>query len=135
MSAQKRHSNAPCGAPFHLSFLMILRCHLKSYPCPKNMNFLWNQGFLLGITMLLQILTGIFLGLYYTPDINSAYSSVMHILREVYFCWSFRSTHSSGASFLYLSIFIHLGRALSFGSVFYLESTDKEKKTTNKTLG
>ena len=54
--------------------------HLQSYPCPLNMNFLWNLGFLVALTMILQILTGILLGLHYTPHINSAYSSLMHIL-------------------------------------------------------
>ena len=73
--------------------------------------------------MLLQILTGILLGLHYTPDINSAYYSLMHILREVYFGWSFRYLHSSGASFLFLLIFLHLGRALIYGSNFYIPNT------------
>merc|ERR1712188_210839 len=58
------------------------------------------------------------LGLHYTPHINSAYSSLMHILREVYFGWSFRSLHSSGASFLFFVLFFHLGRALIYGSYF-----------------
>jgi len=84
---------------------------------------LWNQGFLLGLFMVIQILTGILLGLHYTPSINSAYYSVMHILREVYFGWSFRYMHSSGASFLFLLIFLHLGRALYYGSYFYLPNT------------
>jgi ubiquinol-cytochrome c reductase cytochrome b subunit len=106
-----------------VSTLTFASNHLKSYPCPKNINFLWNQGFLVALTMLLQILTGILLGLHYTPDINSAYYSLMHILREVYFGWSFRYLHSSGASFLFLLIFLHLGRALIYGSNFYMPNT------------
>merc|ERR1711972_934214 len=63
--------------------------------------------------------TGILLGLHYTPDISYAYVSVMHILREVSFGWSFRYTHSSGAFFL----FIHVARAISYGSNFYNPNT------------
>ena len=90
--------------------------HLESYPTPRNINFFWNLGFLVALTMILQILTGILLGLHYTPHINSAYTTIMHILREVYFGWSFRSLHSSGASFLFFLLFFHLGRALYYGS-------------------
>merc|ERR1712188_23925 len=97
--------------------------HLQSYPCPLNINFLWNLGFLVALTMILQILTGILLGLHYTPHINSAYTTIMHILREVYFGWCFRSLHSSGASFLFLLIFLHLGRALIYGSYFYIPNS------------
>ena len=64
--------------------LCIAKSHLKSYPCPKNFNYLWNQGFLIILAMLLQILTGILLGLHYTSEMNYAYYSVMHIIREVY---------------------------------------------------
>jgi len=73
--------------------------------------------------MLMQVVTGVLLGLHYTPDISYAYVSVMHILREVSFGWSFRYTHSSGASFLFINIFIHLGRALYYGSYFYNQNT------------
>lgn len=64
---------------------MLLKSHLKSYPGPKNINFLWNLGALISITMFLQILTGIVVAIYYTSDIITVYSSVMHLIREVYF--------------------------------------------------
>ena len=73
--------------------------------------------------MVLQILTGILLSLHYIPDINYAYFTVLHILREVYFGWSFRSVHSCGASFLFLLIYYHLARALYYGSSFYIPKT------------
>ena len=92
--------------------------HLESYPCPRNLNFLWNLGFLVAVTMIVQILTGLLLGLHYTPQIKEAYTTIMHILREVYFGWSFRSLHSSGASFLFFLLALHLGRALIYGSYF-----------------
>merc|ERR1711998_824801 len=92
----------------------------ESYPCPRNLNFLWNLGFLVAVTMIVQILTCLLLGLHYTPQIKEAYTTIMHILREVYFGWSFRSLHSSGASFLFFLLALHLGRALIYGSYFYI---------------
>ena len=57
-----------------------MKSHLQSYPCPLIINYFWNLGFLLGITILLQIISGIFLGLHYTSDINSAYFSIFFII-------------------------------------------------------
>merc|ERR1712070_1361024 len=67
--------------------------------------------------------TGIFLSLYYTSDINSAYFSVFILIREVYYGWCLRYFHSSGASFVFLFLILHLGRALSYGSYFFLSNT------------
>ena len=75
-----------------LYFVLLMKSHLQSYPCPLQINSFWNLGFLLGITIILQIITGIFLGLHYTSDLNSAYSSLFFFIREIYygsnyFCW------------------------------------------------
>eukprot|EP00415_Alexandrium_ostenfeldii_P001300 UN1300 len=83
----------------------------------------WNLGFLLGITIILQIITGIFLGLHYTSDLNSAYSSLFFFIREIYYGWCLRLLHSSGASFVFLFLFLHLGRAISYASYFYNPNT------------
>ena len=72
-----------------------MKSHLQSYPCPLQINSFWNLGFLLGITIILQIITGIFLGLHYTSDLNSAYFSVFFIIREIYYGWCLRYLHSS----------------------------------------
>ena len=104
-------------------YILLIKSHLQSYPCPLNINYFWNQGFLLGITIILQILTGILLGLHYTSEINSAYYSVIHIIREIYYGWCLRSLHSCGASFVFLILFIHIGRAISYGSNFYNPNT------------
>ena len=66
-----------------LYFVLLIKSHLLSYPCPIIINYLWNIGFLLGITIILQIITGIFLGLHYTSDLNSAYFSIFQIIREI----------------------------------------------------
>lgn len=107
------------GYSLEFYFLFLMKSHLQSYPCPLQINSFWNLGFLLGITIILQIITGIFLGLHYTSDLNSAYSSVFFFIREIYYGWSLRYLHSSGASFVFLFQFLHLGRAISYGSYFY----------------
>ena len=63
-----------------LYFVLLMKSHLESYPCPLIINSFWNVGFLLGITIILQILSGIFLGLHYTSDLNNAYFSVFFFI-------------------------------------------------------
>merc|ERR1739838_109185 len=104
-------------------FVLLMKSHLQSYPCPLQINSFWNLGFLLGITIILQIITGIFLGLHYTSDLNSAYFSIFFFIREIYYGWCLRYLHSSGASFVFLFQFLHLGRAISYGSYFYNPNT------------
>ena len=104
-------------------FVLLMKSHLQSYPCPLIINYFWNIGFLLGITILLQIITGIFLGLHYTSDINSAYFSLFFLIREIYYGWCLRYLHSNGVSFVFLFIFLHLGRAISYASYFYNPNT------------
>merc|ERR1712179_297852 len=106
-----------------LYFVLLMKSHLQSYPCPLQINFFWNLGFLLGIAIILQIITGIFLALHYTSDLNSAYFSVFFLIREVYYGWCLRYFHSSGASFVFLFLFLHLGRAIFYGSYFYHPNT------------
>ena len=108
----------------NLCVVLLMKSHLLSYPCPLQINSFWNLGFLLGITIILQIITGILLGLYYSSDLYSAYFSIFFIIREIYFGWSLRYFHSSGASFIFLFIIIHLSRNLFYSSYysFYLYS-------------
>merc|ERR1712190_475613 len=87
------------------------------------MNFFWVFGFLLGVAIILQIITGIFLALHYKSDLNSAYFSVFIFIREVYYGWCLRYFHSGGASFVFLFLFLHLGRAMFYGSYFYNPNT------------
>merc|ERR1712129_437761 len=96
-----------------------MKSHLQSYPCPLQINYFWNLGFLLGITIILQIITGIFLGLHYTSELNSAYFSLFFFIREIYYGWCLRYLHSSTASFVFLFLFLHVVRAISYGSYFY----------------
>merc|ERR1711976_427851 len=104
-------------------FLFLMKSHLQSYPCPLQINFFWNLGFLLAVAIILQIVTGISLALHYTSDLSSAYFSIFFLIREVYYGWSLRYLHSSGASFVFLFQFLHLGRAIVYGSSFYNPDT------------
>merc|ERR1712038_413705 len=63
-------------------FVLLMKSHLQSYPCPLQINFFWNFGFLLGIAIVLQIVTGIFLALHYTSDLNSAYFSLFILVEH-----------------------------------------------------
>merc|ERR1712113_751276 len=107
----------------NLYFLLLMKSHLQSYPCPLQINFFWNFGFLLGVAIILQIVTGIFLALHYTSELNSAYFSLFFLIREVYYGWCLRYFHSSGASFVFFFLFLHLGRGLVYGSYFYNPNT------------
>ncbi len=100
-----------------LYFVLLMKSHLESYPCPLNLTFFWNLGFLLGVSIIIQIITGIFLSLHYTSDINSAYFSLYFLIREIYIGWSLQSFHSNGTSFVFILCFIHISRSL-----FYLSS-------------
>merc|ERR1712210_130271 len=106
-----------------LYFVLIMKSHLQSYPCPLQINFFWNLGFLLGVAIILQIITGIFLALHYTSDLNSAYFSLFFLIREVYYGWCLRYFHSSGASFVFFFLIFHLVRAMFYGSYFYNPNT------------
>jgi ubiquinol-cytochrome c reductase cytochrome b subunit len=81
------------------------------------------MGFLLAVAIILQIFTGILLALHYTSDISTAYFSVFFLIREVYYGWCLRYFHSSGASFVFLFLFLHLGRAIFVGSYFHNPNT------------
>merc|ERR1711907_422667 len=104
-------------------FVLLIKSHLQTYPCPLQLNSFWNFGFLLGVGIMMQIVTGLFLALHYTSEINSAYYSVFFLIREVYYGWCLRYFHSSGASFVFMFVFVHLARGIFYGSYFYNSNT------------
>merc|ERR1712211_169475 len=87
-----------------------------------GINFFWNLGFLLGVAIMLQIVTGIFLALHYTSDLNSAYYQIFFLIREVYYGRCLRYFHSAGHHLSFFFLFLHLGRAMFYGSYFYSSS-------------
>lgn len=98
------------------SLLAVVNNHLIDYPTPINLNYFYGFGSLAGIMLVIQILTGIFLAMHYTPHIDLAFNSVEHIMRDVNNGWLIRYTHANGASFFFIVVYIHIFRGLYYGS-------------------
>jgi ubiquinol-cytochrome c reductase cytochrome b subunit len=93
-----------------------LNDHLIEYPTPTNLSYWWGFGSLAGICLLLQILTGIFLAMHYTPHVDLAFMSVEHIMRDVEGGWFLRYMHANGASMFFIVVYLHMFRGLYYGS-------------------
>nr|ADD62155.1 cytochrome b [Takobia yixiani] len=104
--------------PFRLEhpLLSIINGSLVDLPTPSNISLWWNYGSLLGLCLGLQMVTGLFMAMHYTADVNLAFSSVAHICRDVNYGWLLRTLHANGASFFFICIYIHVGRGLYYGS-------------------
>nr|AGR92656.1 cytochrome b [Gobiosoma bosc] len=102
--------------------LKITNDALADLPAPSNISAWWNFGSLLGLCLISQILTGLFLAMHYTSDITTAFSSVAHICRDVNLGWLIRNMHANGASFFFICIYLHIGRGLYYGSYLYKET-------------
>nr|ACL14735.1 cytochrome b [Girardinus creolus]ACL14736.1 cytochrome b [Girardinus creolus]ACL14737.1 cytochrome b [Girardinus creolus]ACL14738.1 cytochrome b [Girardinus creolus]ACL14739.1 cytochrome b [Girardinus creolus] len=102
--------------------LKIANDALVDLPAPINISTWWNFGSLLGLCLIAQILTGLFLAMHYTSDISTAFSSVAHICRDVNYGWLIRNMHANGASFFFICIYLHIGRGLYYGSYLYKET-------------
>lgn len=89
---------------------------LIDLPSPRNISRWWNFGSLLGLCLISQILTGLFLAMHYTADISLAFSSVAHICRDVNYGWLLRNLHANGGSLFFMCLFAHVGRGLYYGS-------------------
>jgi ubiquinol-cytochrome c reductase cytochrome b subunit len=99
--------------------LAFVDSHIIDYPTPVNLNYLWSFGSTAGICLVIQILTGIFLAMHYTPHIDLAFNSVEHIMRDVNNGWLIRYLHANGASMFFIVIYSHIFRGLYFGSYMY----------------
>lgn len=88
----------------------------SKYPAPKNLNYWWNFGSIAGIILVLQILTGLFLAMHYTPHVDHAFDSVENIMRNVNYGWLLRYAHAVGASMFFVAVFAHIFRGLYYGS-------------------
>nr|UAA82161.1 cytochrome b [Walkerella microcarpae] len=102
--------------------LNIMYNSLINLPTPTNISIWWNFGSLLGICLLTQIISGLFLSMHYTPNIDNAFNSVIHIIQDVNYGWLLRLIHMNGASMFFICMFIHIGRNLYYNS-FILKST------------
>nr|YP_009512698.1 cytochrome b [Microhyla taraiensis]AXJ93416.1 cytochrome b [Microhyla taraiensis] len=102
--------------------LKIINNSFVDLPAPANLSSLWNFGSLLGICLIAQIATGLFLAMHYTADTTMAFSSVAHICRDVNYGWLLRNLHANGASFFFICIYLHIGRGLYYGSYMFKET-------------
>nr|YP_010385046.1 cytochrome b [Tropidia scita]UPL65056.1 cytochrome b [Tropidia scita] len=97
----------------------IMNNALVDLPSPINISVWWNFGSLLGLCLIIQILTGLFLAMHYTADISMAFNSVDHICRNVNYGWLLRTLHANGASFFFICIYLHVGRGMYYGSYLF----------------
>nr|UUJ37699.1 cytochrome b [Potamilus streckersoni] len=94
----------------------LLNNSIYDLPTPVNLSSLWNMGSLLGLCLVIQILTGIFLAIHYIPNTEYAFYSVVHIMRDVNFGWLLRNMHVAGASLFFVCVYTHIGRGIYYGS-------------------
>nr|AFI54797.1 cytochrome b [Urostylis sp. HL-2012] len=94
----------------------IMNNSLVDLPSPSAISLWWNFGSLLGMCLMIQLISGIFLAMHYIPNIELAFSSVIHICRDVNYGWIMRHTHANGASLFFVSLYLHVGRGLYYNS-------------------
>nr|QHB76912.1 cytochrome b [Hylomyscus denniae] len=100
----------------------IINHSFVDLPTPSNISSWWNFGSLLGICLMIQIITGLFLAMHYTSDTMTAFSSVTHICRDVNYGWLIRYMHANGASMFFICLFLHVGRGMYYGSYTFMET-------------
>jgi len=101
------------------NLLSFVDSHIIDYPTPVNLNYFWSFGSTAGLCLVIQILTGIFLAMHYTPHMDYAFNSVEHIMRDVNNGWLLRYLHANGASMFFIVLYSHIFRGLYYGSYIY----------------
>jgi len=102
--------------------IKIINNALVDLPAPVNISVWWNYGSLLGLCLVLQTATGLFLAIHYTSRVDTAFNSVIHIMREVNYGWLLRTAHANGASIFFLFLYLHIGRGIYYGSYAIIET-------------
>jgi len=98
--------------------IKIVRNSLVDLPTPINIRNWWNFGSLLGVCLIIQILTGIFLAIHFTSDTSTAFERVEHIIRSVNNGWFIRLIHANGASIFFICLYLHTFRGIYYASYF-----------------
>ena len=99
--------------------IAFLDNHIIHYPTPINLTYAWSFGSSAGICLIIQMVSGIFLAMHYTPHIDLAFSSVEHIMRDVNHGWLIRYIHANGASMFFIVVYCHIFRGLYYGSYMH----------------
>ena len=97
-------------------YISLVNSYLIDSPQPSSINYWYNLGSLLGLCLVIQIASGVFLAMHYSSHIELAFDSVEHIMRDVNLGWLIRYIHANGASFFFGCMYIHVGKALYYGS-------------------
>nr|UPL66035.1 cytochrome b [Calacanthia angulosa] len=96
--------------------IKIVNGSLIDLPAPSSISLWWNFGSLLSMCLMIQIMTGLFLAMHYTANTEMAFSSVIHICRDINYGWLLRNLHANGASLFFLCLYLHVGRGMYYGS-------------------
>jgi ubiquinol-cytochrome c reductase cytochrome b subunit len=112
----KHHRGLRNWIEYRLPVFSFINRELIEYKTPINLSFLWNFGSLAGITLVIMILSGVFLACFYTPHVDKAFDSVERIMRDVNGGWFLRYMHMNGASMFFIVVYIHMFRGLYYGS-------------------
>ncbi|HEY5363000.1 MAG TPA: cytochrome b/b6 [Aestuariivirga sp.] len=106
------------GKWFHerLPIVAFTKDHALDFPTPKNLNYWWTFGGILAVMLVVQIVTGVVLVMHYTPQVDMAFGSVEHIMRDVNYGWLMRYLHMNGASMFFVAVYIHMFRGMYYGS-------------------
>nr|YP_011008751.1 cytochrome b [Uroobovella oviformis]WPV72077.1 cytochrome b [Uroobovella oviformis] len=102
--------------------MKIMNSSLWDLPSPSNISLMWNFGFMLGMCLSIQLISGIMLSLHFCANIMEAFNSVSHINHDVSMGWLMRSIHANGASMFFFFIYLHIGRGIYYSS-YHLVST------------
>jgi len=97
---------------YRLPIFTYVNRELVDYPTPRNLSYWWNFGSLAGIMLVIMIVSGVFLAMFYTPEKNLAFDSVERIMRDVNYGWLVRYIHMVGASMFFALVYIHIFRGL-----------------------
>jgi ubiquinol-cytochrome c reductase cytochrome b subunit len=103
-------------SPIKEPLASLLQDHVVNYPSPTNLNYLWSFGSLALVCLAVQLATGIFLAMHYTAQVDLAFLSVEHIMRDVEGGWLLRYLHANGASMFFIVVYLHIFRGLYYGS-------------------
>jgi len=101
------------------NLLNIVYSSAINYPAPSTLSYFWNFGIFALVCLAIQVLTGILLAMHYVPNVDLAFNSVEHIMRDVNYGWLIRYVHANGASMFFIAVYTHLFRGLYYGSYIY----------------
>lgn len=99
-----------------LPIFTLMRREYLTFQVPKNLNFMWTFGAIATVMLFIMIISGLALAMHYVPDVDHAFNSVEHIMRDVNYGWLIRYMHSNGASFFFIATYFHIYRSMYYGS-------------------